>query len=287
MPIDLATALGAKLPATEFSWSPPDVVLYHLALGAGADPTDQRELRYATDDDLVVLPTFAVVAMTLRSTQPTRFSHPGIVIDLANALHGAHRVEIHRPLSTGGFARSTDRVSNVYDKGHAAIIETTTSVVDADGVPLWESVTTSFVRGEGGFGGERGPSVSSAPAEREPDAVLVTPTLPQQALLYRLLGDRNPLHSRPSFAAQAGYPRPILQGLCTYGMVCKAVVDAQLDADVTRVGAFAARFTGVVFPGETLRTSLWRENGRIAFLTTVDERDDAPALSGGELVLVS
>jgi acyl dehydratase len=109
--------------------------------------------------------------------------------------------------------------------------------------------------------------------------------MPQQALLYRLLGDRNPLHSDPSFAAAAGFPRPILHGLCTYGVVCKAVVDALLDGEVGRVAAFEVRFAGVVFPGETLRTAVWREGGRLIVSTTVDERDGAPALSGAELVL--
>ena len=117
--------------------------------------------------------------------------------------------------------------------------------------------------------------------------MLVTPTVPQQALWYRLLGDRNPLHSHPEFAAKAGFPRPILHGLCTYGMVGKAVVDAELDGDVTRVAAFGVRFAGIVFPGETLRTSVWREDGRLVLATTVDERDDAPALTGAELVLLA
>jgi acyl dehydratase len=154
-----------------------------------------------------------------------------------------------------------------------------------DGTPLWTTTSSIFARGEGGFGGERGPSGRGEPPGRAPDAVLVTPTVPQQALWYRLLGDRNPLHSDPAFAAGAGFPRPILHGLCTYGMVCKAVVDDVLDGDVTRVASYGVRFAGVVFPGETLRTAVWRDGDRLRLVTTVDERGGAAALSDAELVI--
>jgi acyl dehydratase len=176
-------------------------------------------------------------------------------------------------------------VKGIYDKGSAAVVETETTVTDLDGTRLWTNTSSNFARGEGGFGGDRGPSGPSGPPEREPDAVIVTPTLPQQALWYRLLGDRNPLHSDPEFAATAGFPAPILHGLCTYGMVAKAVVDELLEGDATRVGGFGVRFAGVVFPGETLRTAVWRESGRFVLATTVDERAGAAALSGADLVL--
>ena len=135
-----------------------------------------------------------------------------------------------------------------------------------------------FARGEGGFGGERGPSTSSEPPDRAPDLELDIPTLPQQALLYRLCGDRNPLHSDPEFAAAAGFPRPILHGLCTYGMTCKAMVDALLDGDTARVGSYGARFAGVVFPGETLKANVWKEGDGFRAIVTAPERDDAVAL---------
>jgi acyl dehydratase len=285
VPIDPSVAVGAELPVQEFSWTSSDVLLYHLALGAGAAPTDPRELRYTTEKDLQVLPTFAVVAQSVHVFEPPRVEYPGISIDLAKVLHGAQRVDVHRPLPTSGNARAASRVKGVYDKGSAAVIETETSVTDLDGTPLWTNTSNIFARGEGGFGGDRGPSGPSAPPQREPDAVIVTPTLPQQALWYRLLGDRNPLHSDPEFAAAAGFPAPILHGLCTYGIVGKAVVDELLAGDATRVGGYGARFTGIVFPGETLRTSVWREDGRFVLATTVDERAGATALSGAELVL--
>lgn len=285
MPIDPSVAVGASLATQDFSWSASDVLLYHLALGAGRDPVDPRELRYTIEDGLQVLPTFGVVAQTVHRFEPPAVEYPGISIDLAKVLHGTQRIDVHRPLPADGTARAVARVKGVYDKGSAAVVETETLVTDLDGQPLWTNTSSIFAKGEGGFGGDRGPSGPGAPPDRDPDSVIVTPTLPQQALWYRLLGDRNPLHSHPEFAARAGFPRPILHGLCTYGMVAKAVVDAELDGDATAVGGYGVRFAGVVFPGETLRTSVWRENGRFVLATTVDERDGAPALSGAELVL--
>jgi acyl dehydratase len=283
VPIDLDVALAAAPRLSEFSWSTSDVLLYHLALGAGTPPTSARELRYATEKDLQVLPTFGIVAPTLHATEPPKVEVPGISIDLQTVVHGSQRIELHRPVPTDGAARASARVTGVYDKGSAAVVVTTTEVTDPAGLPLWTATSSIFAKGAGGFGGERGPSTSNAVPDRSPDAVIVTPTVPSQALLYRLLGDRNPLHSDPEFAAAAGFPAPILHGLCTYGMVCKAVIDELLDGDVSTVTAYGVRFAGVVFPGETLRTSVWREDGKFVLVTTVDERDDAPALAGAEL----
>ena len=286
MPIDPSVAIGAELPAFDFSWTASDVLRYHLALGAGGDPLDPVELRYATEPRLQVLATFAVVAPTLHATEPPRVSYPGIEIELVKVVHGSQRIDVHRPLPVEGKARAVTRVADVYDKGSAAVVVTETLVSHLDGAPLWTATSSIFARGEGGFGGERGPSVSNTAPEREPDLVLSTPTLPQQALWYRLLGDRNPLHSDPEFAARAGFPAPILHGLASYGIVCKALVDALLGGDVRRVGGFGARFAGVVYPGETLRTAVWREGDVVCFTTAVAERDQ-PALSAGELVIIA
>ena len=286
MPIDPALAIGATLPETEISWTSSDVLLYHLALGAGGSPTDARELRYAYEQDLQVLATFAVVATSLGVTEAPRVSYPGIEIDLARVLHGTQRVDVHRPLPVEGSATAVQRVVNVYDKGSAAVVVTETAVTDADGAPLWTNTSSIFARGEGGFGGERGPSGKLELPDREPDATLITPTLPQQALWYRLLGDRNPLHVDPAFAAAAGFPAPILHGLATYGIVCKALTDALLDGDASRVRGFGVRFAGVVYPGETLRTLAWADGDRYLVSTTVVERD-APALADAELVVSS
>jgi acyl dehydratase len=159
-------------------------------------------------------------------------------------------------------------------------------VTALDGTPLWTQKRSIFARGEGGFGGERGPSTSSEPLQRAPDFEVAIGVSPQQALLYRMCGDRNPLHSDPEFAAAAGFPRPILHGLCTYGMTCKALVDTLLDGDTSRVGHYGARFAGVVFPGETLKASIWKEGDGFVAVVTAPERDDAVALAGVEFTPV-
>jgi acyl dehydratase len=278
VPIDPTLAIGATLPDRDVVWSASDVLLYHLALGAGATP-GEAELRYAYERDLQVLPTFAVVATMLGSTAEPVFTLPGINLDLATLLHGGQEVIVHRPLPVEGKAVSRARIADVYDKGTAAVIVHHTELVGVDGNLLATARSRVFARGAGGFGGERGPSGRVPLPDRAPDTELLTPTLPQQALWYRLCGDRNPLHADPAFAATAGFPRPILHGLCTYGMVCKAVVDAMLGGDVTRLARYSARFAGVVFPGETLRTRVWREGRRLVLDVGVVERAGAAALS--------
>lgn len=285
MPIDSAAALDAAPTVTQISWQESDILLYHLALGAGADPLDPRQLAYATESGDVVLPSFAVVAPTLHATEPPTLQYPGLDVDLRTILHASQRVELHRSIPRDGKAEVSTGVSALYDKGSAAIIVVDSDAVGSDGEPLWTSSMRMFSRGEGGFGGERGPEGPPPPPERDPNHVVETTTLPQQALLYRLLGDRNPLHSDPDAASTARFPRPILHGLCTYGMVCRAIVDDVLDGDVGSVKALEARFAGVVFPGERLRTSVWNEAGRLLFSTDVVDREDAQALSGGEVVL--
>ncbi|WP_326569802.1 MaoC/PaaZ C-terminal domain-containing protein [Amycolatopsis rhabdoformis] len=284
MPIDPALAIGADLGAVRFAWTASDVLLYHLALGAGADPVDERELRYTYEQDLRVIPTFATVAVNLRTFTPPALKFPGVDIDLAKVLHGTQEIEVHRPIPVDGEAVAHTRITDVYDKGKAAVLVQETTVTATDETPLWTSRSSIFARGEGGFGGERGPSGRLAWPEREPDAVLDIPTLPQQALLYRLCGDRNPLHADPAFAKAAGFDRPILHGLCTYGVVAKALTDAFLDGDPGRIRSFGTKFAGVVFPGEPLRTRVWHESDRLLVTTTAPERDEAPVLSDTVLV---
>ncbi|MBK0866484.1 MaoC family dehydratase N-terminal domain-containing protein [Saccharopolyspora sp. HNM0986] len=272
MPIDPDVAIGATVATQDVEWDSSDVLLYHLALGAGDPPTDPGELRYAYERDLRVLPTFAVVAPNLRQSEPPAVSFPGVEIDLAKVLHGGQEITVHRPIPTAGRGRSTTRIADVQDKGKAAVI-VQESTLTVDGEALCTTRSSIFAHGEGGFGGERGPSHRVQPPEREPDIVADSVTQPQQALLYRLCGDRNPLHADPAFAEAAGYPQPILHGLCTYGVVCKAVVDNALGGEAERVSSFAARFTGVVFPGETIRTRIWDEGGSLVAESSVVERD--------------
>lgn len=287
MPIDLSVALGAELEPVEFSWASSDVQLYHLALGAGSDPMDPRELRYLTDGTPQVLPTFSSVAATFHATEPPAVRFPGIEIELSRVLHASEAVTVPAPLPPSGSARAVTRITDIWDKGKAAVILNETTVSDHNGTVLWTAKRSIFARGEGGFGGERGPSTSVAVPERAPDVEIDIPVLPQQALLYRLCGDRNPLHSDPGFASAAGFPRPILHGLCTYGMTCKALVDAVLDGDATRVGSYGARFAGVVFPGETLRARAWHEGDRFVANVIAPAREDAVVLSDVELIQAS
>jgi acyl dehydratase len=282
MPIDPAVAIGAELPEVEFTWTASDVLLYHLALGAGASPTDTRELVYVLEDRLHVLPTFGIVAPNFRTFEPPAVRFPGIEIDLAKVLHGTQSITLHQPIPVSGKAIAQPRITDVWDKGKAAVIVQEAVVTDPSGTPLWTANSSIFARDEGGFGGERGPSTKMVTPDREPDHVITTPTLPQQALLYRLCGDRNPLHADPAFASAAGFPRPILHGLCTWGMICKAVTDSLLDGDVTRISFYSAMFAGVVFPGETLRTHVWSEPDHLVLAVFTLERD-APVLSNASL----
>jgi acyl dehydratase len=284
MPIDLDAALGAELDPVEFSWASSDVQLYHLALGAGSDPMDPRELRYLTDGNPQVLPTFSSVAASFHMTDAPRVSFPGIDVELSRVLHASEAVVVTAPVPPSGSAQAVTRITDIWDKGKAAVILTETIACAPDGSVLWTVKRSIFARGEGGFGGQRGPAATVAAPERAADVQIDIPVLPQQALLYRMCGDRNPLHSDPEFAAGAGFPRPILHGLCTYGMTCKALVDAVFDGDASRAGGYGARFAGVVFPGETLRVNAWNDGGRYVGVVTVPARDNAVVLSDMELV---
>ncbi|MER5362506.1 MaoC/PaaZ C-terminal domain-containing protein [Streptomyces sp. NPDC002785] len=282
MPIDAEKAVAAEPRSTRISWGHKDVQLYHLGIGAGADPdradpaTDPGELRYTLESWLQVLPSFATVAGAGMGVVGG-LSSPGIDIDLAAVLHGGQSVRVHRPIPVEGSAVQTSKVAAVYDKGKAAVLVLRTEAADDEG-PLWTNDAQIFVRGEGGFGGERGPSERIAYPANAPDHVVERPIRPDQALLYRLSGDWNPLHADPEFARLAGFDRPILHGLCTYGMTLKAVTDTVLGGDVTRIRSYRTRFVGVVFPGETLRIRMWTGEDRVRVEVRAVERDDAPVL---------
>ncbi|SHW16308.1 dehydratase [Mycobacteroides abscessus subsp. abscessus] len=283
MPINLDEAIGAELAPVEFSWSSSDVQLYHLGLGAGADPMSERELRYLIDDKPQVLPTFGNVAQSFHETKAPSVKFPGIDIELSRVLHASEAIYTDAPIPPSGTGRAVTRFTEIWDKGKAAVIWSETTVTTLDGAPLWKQKRSIFARGEGGFGGDRGPSTSVAEPDRAPDLQIALPTLPQQALLYRLCGDRNPLHSDPAFAKAAGFDRPILHGLCTYGIGCKAIVDNVLDGDAGRVRSYGARFAGTVIPGETLQANLWRDGERITGVLTAPSRDNVVVLAGIEL----
>lgn len=282
MPIDPDVAIGAEVSTLEFSWTSSDVLLYHLGVGAGSRPGDnlsQDALRWTLDTDpLQVLPSFAVVVPTFHATDPPSLELPGCDINLAQVVHGAQEVRVDGPLSTSGSARLTTRITDVWDKGKAAVIWQEGIATGPDDTELWRVRSSIFVRDEGGWGGKRGESTAVVVPDRRPDASTTYTVTPQQALLYRLCGDRNPLHADPAFAKAAGFPAPILHGLCTYGIVLREVIDLMLGGDAAAVGGFAARFAGVVYPGEALTVSAWDEPDGIVVTTTVGE-DARPALS--------
>ncbi|MGW1769247.1 MaoC/PaaZ C-terminal domain-containing protein [Streptomyces sp. NPDC002073] len=277
MPIDAARALAADPRRSEIRWDHKDIQLYHLGLGAGTPATDPDELRYTLESKLHVLPSFATVAGA-GMAMLGGLGAPGIEVNLASVLHGGHTIELHRPIPVKGEAVSQSKVAAVYDKGKAAVIVLRSEVADAEG-PLWTSDAQIFVRGEGGFGGERGPSARAEEPDRDPDRTVERVIREEQALLYRLSGDWNPLHADPEFAKLAGFDRPILHGLCSYGMTLKAVVDTVLGGDVSRVRSYSTRFAGIVFPGETLRMRMWESEGSVRVAVTAAERDDAPVLA--------
>jgi len=280
MPIDPGVAIGAETGTQEFSWTASDVLLYQLAVGAGSregDNVSADALRWTLDgDSLQVLPSFGVVAPSFHETNPPSLDLPGCDINLAQVVHGAQEVRVNGPLPSSGSARLTTRITDVWDKGKAAVIWQEGVATAPGGTELWRVRSSIFVKGEGGWGGDRGESTAVTIPDRAPDGSTTYTVTPQQALLYRLCGDRNPLHADPEFAKAAGFPAPILHGLCTYGIVLREVIDLMLDGDAHSVSGYAARFAGVVFPGETLRIDAWDEPEGIVVSATVCDR---PALA--------
>ncbi len=275
MTFDAEGARGAELPSSTFSWTEDDIILYNLAVGAGDPPTDPLELRYAYEGDLQAVPTYGTIPPF--GIMMGFGSIPGLEVSLAQILHGDQELVVHSPIPTSGSVTQRGRVLDVYDKGKGALVVLEiVSVLERTGETLFTNRSGIFIRGEGGFGGERGPEAGNVPPPRAPDHVIESATLPQQALLYRMSsGDKNPLHADPGFAALAGYERPILHGLCTYGIVAKAVVDSVLDGEPGRLASYKARFTGHVFPGETLVTRVWDEVGTLVLTTETKERGTA------------
>ncbi len=279
MPIDPAKALGAAPLTSEFSWDTDDVILYHLGIGAGlAGATDPGELAYTYENGLKVLPSFGVVPPFSAMFGINQID--GVDINLMLVLHGEQELDVHGPIPTDATVTNSARVVEVQDKGKAAVVVLEIETALPDGTVLFTNRFKIFARGEGGFGGEPGETVTVEPPDREPDAVLRSPTMEHQALIYRLSGDKNPLHADPAFAQMAGFDRPILHGLATYGAVLKAVVDGLLDGDVGRVGAYRVRFAGVVFPGETIVTKAWHTDDGIVLVAETEDRGE-PVLTNG------
>ena len=273
MPIDRDKAMAYEFPEGTGSYTNDEVILYHLGVGAGVPATDAGELEYTYEKDLKVLPSF--VTTVFLSGGGSMMSVPGLEFNPMMLLHGEQDIEIHRPLPPEAKMKGRTRIADIFDKGKAALTILENSVSTEDGEPLFTTRMGLFMRGEGGFGGESGPPAANQAPDREPDAVFESETLPQQALLYRLNGDKNPLHCDPEFAAMGGFDVPIIHGLCSYGITCKAVVDGMLDGDPTRMARYQARFKGVAWPGETYQVRCWKEDGKILVEAWSKERNEA------------
>ena len=276
--IDRRLALGAPTVEASSAWSADDVILYQLALGAGARPDDQREVRYVHEDRLVVLPTFAAVAASTASTLAIR--GPGLDLDLRRVLHVEQELDVFRAVPPVAEVTNRARVESIEDRGRDARIVVAVETTLADGGLLATNRFHLLARGEGGEGGDGGDGDPqairkdrhAATADGPPDLTVVTTTMPQQAAWFRLCSDRTPVHVDPAAAAAAGLPRPPLQGLCTWGVIGKMLIDRCLDGDGSAVRRYRARFTGMVFPGETLESQIRSDGRTIAAEVTVRER---------------
>ena len=283
MPIDVEKVVGAALPGAVSQWDDDDVILYHLGVGAGVPPTDPGELQYTYESaPLKVLPSFGVTPVF--AMLGGLIGLEGLSFNPMMLLHGEQDLVLHKPLPARAKVENSGKVTGVYDKGKGALVVVETETKDESGDLLCTNRFSAFIRGEGGFGGEPGPQPGNEAPAREPDTVVESPTLPQQALLYRLSGDKNPLHVDPNMAALGGFDRPILHGLCSFGIVCKAAIDGVLDGDVTKVARYAARFSGVVFPGETIVTSMWREGDTLLLAAKTKERE-TPVITNSAITI--
>jgi len=284
MPIN-PDAVGSKGTPTKHSWDSKDAILYALGVGAGAaDPL--QELAFTTENtqnvDQLVLPTMAVV---LGAGGGSAFGTIG-TFNPAMLVHGEQSIRLHGPIPVKGEVETVGEITGIYDKVKGAVVEiTSTSTDTSSGEVLFSQVMAAFIRGEGGVGGDRGPSgPKNVAPDREPDHTVTLQTRTDQALLYRLSGDRNPLHSDPAFAAFGGFDRPILHGLCTYGFTGRALLHTLCDSDPTRFHAMEGRFSSPVLPGEALTVRAWRTgDGEAVFQT--QGADGRTVLDGGKLEL--
>ena len=282
MAIDLGALRALEVTDMRFAYGERETMLYALSVGMGRDPIDAREQPFVFEGaGLQAVPTMAVV---LASTGIIR----KLGIDFAKILHGEQRLTLHRQLPVAGELLANSRVAAVYDKGagKGALLLLETAVrLAADGGPLFTFVMTIMARGDGGFCGPQGsgPGPHQLP-DRTPDQTDLFETRPEAALLYRLNGDRNPLHADPKVAARAGFTRPILHGLATYGIACRAVLRTVCDYDAGRVQSFDARFSAPVYPGDEIATDIWSDGDVVSFRCRVPGRD-VVVLNNGRCLL--
>jgi len=274
--------MGLENLGKEFSYTDNDTMLYALGIGMGVDPMNRAELAFCYEKDLKVIPSMATVI----AFDDSLFWNSGL--DVVKVVHGEQRLTLHKPLPAAAVINSDARVTAAYDKGEGrgALVVVETVLTDkGTGEKLCTMESVVFARGDGGYGGPAGaPDPLPKPPMRPADHVVEFDTLPRQALIYRLCGDRNPLHADPDFAAAAGFDQPILHGLCTWGHACHAIVRSVLDYQPARLKTFAARFSAPVFPGDRLQTHIWQEDDEVFFTTGVPDRESI-VLNNGHAVI--
>ena len=273
MPIN-PDAVGATGDPVERSWNSKDLLLYALGVGAGVEDPTGKELEFTTENSKDVtqkaLPTFAVIVGGAGGGAMGKIG----TFNPAMLVHGEQAITLHKPLPVEAKVRVTGKVVGIYDKGSGAVIETESEAVDAaSGDAMFNTRSAVFIRGEGGFGGDRGPSKKLEFPSRDADHQVTYETRQDQALLYRLSGDRNPLHSDPEFAKLAGFPKPILHGLCTYGFTGRALLHAICGSDPSKFKSMEGRFSKPVFPGDALTVKMWVDGSVCLFRTETQNGD--------------
>ena len=281
MAIAYPDILSLKNEGETFSWTVKDTLIYALGVGMGADPMNEDELPFVYEKDIKVVPTQAGVAAWGANAGP-------MGVNFMMLVDGERKIEFHKPMTAQGQVIADTRVIGVWDKGpgKGAVIATASELRDAKSGERLLTITASmFARGDGGFGGPSdGQPEPHAVPTRAPDRSVDITTRPDQAILYRLSGDRNPLHIDPAIAKMAGFPRPILHGMCTYGLTCRAVLQTYAGYDPSRFKSHAARFSAPVFPGETITVDLWKDDDVISFEARIQERG-VTVIKNGKTVL--
>ncbi len=270
MPINYDEIMSMTSENVEISYSDKDSILYSLGVGLGNDPMNMAELKYVYENSQVALPSMA-----------TNFQYHSPLLLKANinfilVVHGEQKLSFSNPLPVSGDFISNAKVIGCYDKGagKGAIIDVETTInLKKDNTEICKLVSTTFARGDGGFGGPESPKSEIFRPEGDPDFVHEIKTKPDQALIFRLSGDYNPLHSDPNFAKTAGFEKPILHGMCTYGIACRSLVESVCEGEAKRLKKFDCRFSSPVYPGETIVTEMWKNGSKVYYQSKVKERD--------------
>jgi acyl dehydratase len=283
--IDYDTLMNWKIPEVEQKLTKRDTMLYALGVGLGSDPCDESQLKFVYEQNLVALPTMAII---LGYPGPWH-AHPDTGITRSHVVHGEQGFTIHKPLPVEGPIVGLTEVVDIIDKGKdkGALLLTRCTVRDkASDEPICTLTSTTFCRADGGFGGPSGPVKEPHPLPRRaPDMTCDLPTIPQAALIYRLSGDYNPLHADPVYAQKAGFKMPILHGRCTFSVAGHAILKTCCDYDPARMRSMEGRFSSPVYPGETIRTELWLDDKVVSFRSSVPGRG-VPVLNNGRAELV-